>query len=284
VRRVADYTAAMAEKMAAMVGEALARLAPARLRVGKGRATFAVNRRNNREADVPALLAAGRPPGRAGGPAVPVSTVARADRGPAGSLEAIVFGSACHPTPLNFTSWCGDYPGFAQLDLERAHPGASAMFVNTCGGDQNPLPRRSVELCRRYGRSLADAVQDALKGPLRPVNPTLRSAFTYVDLPYLKVVDRGDLTAPARHANPVRAPWAARLLRQLDAGAVFPPSYPYPVHAWRLGDDTLFIGLGAEAVVDYALRFKREFGPGTWVCGYADDMISYIPSRRVWEE
>ena len=44
------------------------------------------------------------------------------------------------------------------------------------------------------------------------------------------------------------------------------------------------IGMGAETVVDYALRFKREFGPGTWVCGYADDMIAYIPSRRVWEE
>jgi hypothetical protein len=46
----------------------------------------------------------------------------------------------------------------------------------------------------------------------------------------------------------------------------------------------LMIGMGAESVVDYALRFKREFGPGTWVCGYADDMIAYIPSRRVWEE
>ena len=31
-------------------------------------------------------------------------------------------------------------------------------------------------------------------------------------------------------------------------------------------------------------RFKKEYGPGTWVCGYADDMISYIPSRRVWDE
>ncbi len=32
------------------------------------------------------------------------------------------------------------------------------------------------------------------------------------------------------------------------------------------------------------LKFKAEFGRGTWVMGYADDMISYIPSRRVWEE
>lgn len=42
--------------------------------------------------------------------------------------------------------------------------------------------------------------------------------------------------------------------------------------------------MGAEAVVDYALRFKVEFGRGTWVCGYRDDMIAYIPSRRVWAE
>lgn len=27
-----------------------------------------------------------------------------------------------------------------------------------------------------------------------------------------------------------------------------------------------------------------EFGPGTWVCGYANDMAGYIPSLRVCEE
>ena len=46
----------------------------------------------------------------------------------------------------------------------------------------------------------------------------------------------------------------------------------------------LVIGQGGESVVDYSLRFQREFGSGTWVMGYADDMIAYIPSRRVWEE
>ena len=35
-----------------MVGESLKNLAPANLQTGEGRATFAVNRRNNREADV----------------------------------------------------------------------------------------------------------------------------------------------------------------------------------------------------------------------------------------
>ena len=102
--------------------------------------------------------------------------------------------------------------------------------------------------------------------------------------PYLSVVSRAELAGLLQDSNPLRARWAARLLKQLDAGDKFESAYPYPIHAWRLGSEMLVIGMGAETVVDYALRFKREFGPGTWVCGYADDQIAYIPSRRVWEE
>jgi neutral ceramidase len=280
VELVEEYTSLMVEKVVAVVAKAVAALAPASLRIGEGKATFAVNRRNNREADVPDLLAQGKPLKGPVDHAVPVLTVTRPD----GSLQAVLFGYACHPTTLSFTTWCGDYPGFAQLELEANHPGATALFVNTCGGDQNPLPRRSVELCRRYGHALAAAVEEAMKQPLLPVSSSLRTAFETIELPYLKVVTREDLTAALQDDNAIRARWAARMLRKLEAGETFLPSYPYPVHAWRLGREMLLIGLGAEAVVDYALCFKREFGPGTWVCGYADDMIAYIPSRRVWEE
>ncbi|WP_254053953.1 neutral/alkaline non-lysosomal ceramidase N-terminal domain-containing protein [Singulisphaera sp. GP187] len=280
VKLVDEYTAAMVEKLVAVVGESLSRLAPARLGIGAGKATFAVNRRNNPEAKVPELLANGTPLVGPVDHSVPVLTV----MGPEGNLVAVLFGYACHPTTLSFTTWCGDYPGFAQLEVEQNHPGATALFVNTCGGDQNPLPRRSVELCERYGHLLATAVEDALKQPLKSISSGLRTAFEYVELPYLQVVTRKELIAAQADQSPIRARWATRMLRKLDAGETFAHSYPYPVHAWRLGKESLVIGLGAETVVDYALRFKREFGPGTWVCGYVDDMISYIPSRRVWEE
>lgn len=280
VALVQEYTAQMVTKCVALVGEALSKLAPARLQIGEGKTTFAVNRRNNAEAEVPRLLAEGKPLAGPVDHAVPVMTVTRPD----GKLDAVVFGYACHPTTLNFFTWCGDYPGFAQIAIEKNHPGTTAMFVNTCGGDQNPLPRRSVALCEKYGKMLADAVEEALKQPMKPVSPRLRSAFATVELPYLQVVTREELTALVQDSNAIRARWAARLLKKLEAGETFATSYPYPVHAWRLGSEMLVIGLGAEAVVDYALRFKRKFGPGTWVCGYVDDMIAYIPSRRVWEE
>lgn len=280
VELVEEYTSLMVTKVVALVGEALAKLKPARLQIGEGKATFAVNRQNNREDEVPALLAKGTPLAGPVDHAVPVMTMTRPD----GDLAAILFGYACHPTTLSFQQWCGDYPGFAQLELEEKHPGATAMFVNTCGGDQNPLPRRSVELCQKYGHQLAVGVEEVLKQPLKTVSTGLRTAFELIELPYLKAVTREDLRPLLQDGNAIRARWAARMLQKLDAGEKLPASYPYPVHAWQLGQEMLVIGQGAETVVDYALRFKKEFGPGTWVCGYADDMIAYIPSRRVWEE
>ncbi|MBM3995476.1 MAG: hypothetical protein FJ303_15175 [Planctomycetes bacterium] len=280
VKLVDEYTALMETRMVEMIGDALKAMRPATLRIGEGRTGFAVNRRNNREAEVADLLAKGTPLKGPVDHSVPVMTVTGAD----GKHVAIVFGYACHPTTLSFTKWCGDYPGFAQIAIENNHPGAAAMFVNTCGGDQNPLPRRKVELCEKYGHMLADAVQEALKKPMKTVTPGLRMAFEYVDLPYLDVMTRKELGTFAKDTNAIRKRWAERMLKKLDAGEKFESSYPYPIHAWRLGSEMLVIGTGAETVVDYALRFKAKYGPGTWVCGYTDDMISYIPSRRVWLE
>jgi hypothetical protein len=276
---IAEYTDLMVERTVEVIGKALENLAPARLQQGQGETTFAVNRRDNPEDEVPARRAAGTLQGAVDHD-VPVLTVTRPD----GELAAVLFGYACHPTTMSFTKLCGDYPGFAQVELEERHPEALAMFVNTCGGDQNPLPRRQLDLCQKYGHMLAVAVEEAMAGPLTPVTPGIRSAFELVDLPYVKVATREDLNEAVESNNEILSRWAKRMLKKLDAGETFESAYPYPVHAVQLGDEMLVIGQGAETVVDFALRFKEEYGPGTWVMGYSDDMISYIPSRRVWDE
>jgi len=287
---VAEYTDLMVDRTVQLLQDALSQLAPATLEHGEGQATFAVNRRNNREADVPDMMAKGIPLVGPVDHSVPVLKVTQRtstindNQSAEGKVVAILFGYACHPTTLSFTTWCGDYPGFAQIEIERAFPDAAAMFVNTCGGDQNPLPRRKVELCEEYGHRLAVGVLDALKQPLKPVSDGLRTAFRMIELPYLHVMSREELTMLAQDGNAIKARWATRLLKKLEAGQSFEHAAPYPLHAWSLGQEVRFIGMGAETVVDYALKFKAEFGPGTWVLGYSDDMLSYIPSRRVWEE
>src|SRR5690349_19016285 len=99
-------------------------------------------------------------------------------------------------------------------------------------------------------------------------------AFALLELPYLATITRRELGSFLQDSSAVRARWAARMLQKLDGGERLAGSYPYPVHAWQLGKEMLVIGQGAETVVDYALRFKKEFGPGTWVLGYTDDMIA----------
>jgi neutral ceramidase len=175
---VNEYSDWMEGEVVEAVGEALGGLRPGRLYKGEGSCTFAVNRRENTEADVPRLRAAGEPLKGVVDHAVPVLAV----RDGADELLAVLFGYACHPTTLSFNTWCGDYPGFAQANLEAAHPGVAAMFFNACGADQNPIPRRTLELAEQYGRMLSDGVEEVLSGPMRPVSAGLRTAFEFVDL------------------------------------------------------------------------------------------------------
>lgn len=277
---IAEYSTWMEDEVVEAVGEALRSLKPAQLLKGEGKCSFAVNRRENTEADVAKKLAEGKPLKGVVDHYVPVLAI----KGEGGKLLGVLFGYACHPTTLSFNTWCGDYPGFAQVNLEANHPGAAAMFFNACGADQNPIPRRKVEFCEQYGKMLSDAVEKVLSQPMQPVSTGLRSAFEFVDLAYDKLVTRETLLPVANGKSALHARWAKRMLKMIDEGATFPTSYPYPVQAWRIGNELLLIGIGGEAVVDYSLRFKREFGPKTWVCGYANDMAAYIPSRRVWEE
>ncbi|HEX8203910.1 MAG TPA: neutral/alkaline non-lysosomal ceramidase N-terminal domain-containing protein, partial [Isosphaeraceae bacterium] len=153
-RRVAAYTETLDEAIVGVVGRAIAALAPAELAWETGRADFAVNRRANAQAEAATL----RERIALQGPVdhdVPVLRVAGAD----GAVRAVVCGYACHCTVLNGYELSGDYAGFAQVALEEAHPGAVALFVAGCGGDQNPLPRGTVEHARGYGRQLAEAVE-----------------------------------------------------------------------------------------------------------------------------
>jgi neutral ceramidase len=103
-RQVADYSRWLEECILEVIDAAFSHLAPATLAAGSGAATFAVNRRNNREAEVPDLQAQGLPLRGPVDHRVPLLAV----RGEDGDLSAILFGYACHTTTLNDTLWCGD--------------------------------------------------------------------------------------------------------------------------------------------------------------------------------
>ncbi|WP_010582080.1 neutral/alkaline non-lysosomal ceramidase N-terminal domain-containing protein [Schlesneria paludicola] len=271
-----DYFKWLTAEIVSTIGEALKDLQPVTISRGIGSADFAVNRRTNREPDVPTL----REQNLLMGPVdhtVPVLAVYGMDD----KLKAVVFTYACHNTTLSFQKWCGDYAGFAQYELESKHPGATALFCMGCGADQNPLPRRTIELCEQYGKKLATAVESVLSAPRFAVRPKLESRHAFVKLKMDPFPEVSKLEKMAAEPVSYTQRWASRLLKLAQKGVPTSQEYDYPILVWRLGGDQLWITLGGEVVVDYALRLKGEFGDQTWVSAYTNDVMAYIPSKRV---
>jgi hypothetical protein len=276
---IEKYSAELEAKIVETVGKSLEDLSPARLSAGQGVTGFAVNRRNNPEGSVSKLIAEGTLKGPVDH-AVPVLAVSNSD----GKLRALLFGYACHNTVMAFNKWSGDYAGFAQISLEKSHTNLTAMFFMGCGGDQNPLPRRQLELAERYGNMLAAAVEEVLLTPLPALSPELKTTMEMVPLRFGEAPTEAELAKMTDDKSASARQWARRMLGELKAGRPFIRTYLYPMQAWRLGKSQLLLTLGGEPVVDYALRFKRQFGSTTWVAGYCNDVMTYIPSLRVLKE
>jgi len=187
-----------------------------------------------------------------------------------GKLVAVATGYACHATVLDGYEWSGDYPAYYQIEMEKAHPGAIAIFWAGCGADQNPLPRRSQELAEKYGKQLASAAEAVLAGPLTPVTGKLSTTYREIPLAFAQLPTHDDLVAQTKDTNKYIAMRAKMLLEEIDAGKPLSPTYPYPVQLWRLGNDLDWFFLGGEVVVDFALRTKSEqHGTKTWLAGYS---------------
>jgi hypothetical protein len=278
--RVKAYAATLHDRVRTCVERAVANLGPVELAVDVGRCGFAVNRRNNDQGKVPALRAS---IGLVGPDDhdVPVLRV----RNPDGSLRGIVFGYACHCTTMDDYQLSGDYAGYAQIGVETAHPGATALFWAGCGGDQNPLPRGTIELAQRYGRDLAAAVGEVVDRPMRPVAGPLSARYEEIALEFAPFPDHEGWAELAKSENRYEAARARAILERWDRAGPLPTTYPYPVQVWKLGEQLTWVFLGGEVVVDYAHRLKRNLGSGrTWVSAYCNDVMAYIPSLRVLKE
>ena len=294
------YAEALQGKLVDLVGRALKDLGPAQLSYVHGRAGVAMNRR------LPTERGYVNSP-NADGPVdhdVPVLLVT----GPDGKkMRAILFGYACHNTTLDFYQFCGDYAGFAQQYLEETHPGAVALFVAGCGGDQNPTPRRTLEWAKQHGRAVANGVEQALVSRPHPVRGPLKLALGEATLELSAPPSAEELKKQASSANKYESRHAQELLKDLEAGRTR-STYPYLVQVAQFGDDLTMVGLAGEVVVDYSLRLKKELAgprgeailassspvdkggtpspqaPAIWIAGYCNEVFGYVPSQRVLQE
>jgi neutral ceramidase len=254
-----------------VITEAIENLAPAKLFSGHGTAGFAINRRNLRDHnnngstdhDVPVLKVAA----------------------PDGRLMAVLFGYACHNTTIVDDNYLfnGDYAGFAQIELERNNPGAVALFLMGCGGDQNPHPRGTVALATKYGKELADAVQNTMAGKMKSLHTPMRTSYVKIALsfrPFNLAMYQKDVTGDNKFFQR-----RAKLMLEAYNKGWDVSKLNYPVQAIRFGNEFTILALSGEVVVDYSLKTKKEFAKeNIYVAGYCNEVTCYIPSKRVLKE
>jgi hypothetical protein len=275
--RMLGYRETFQDALVNVIGAALKDMAPATLSYGEGTAGFSMNRRSPSPTGVKnAPYAAGPVDHR-----VPVVKVM--DR--AGKVRAILFGYACHNTTLGADiyrfNW--DYAVYAQAALEKEHPGATALFMTLCAGDQNPYPRGLVAQAQQHGEELAQAVEKVLGGALTPVTGPIATTYSQTPL-QLAPKTRADFEKELKDPVPGNVRRAAMMLKKLDANETI-DKLAYPIAAVRFGHSLTLLALGGEVTVDYALRMQREYqGVPFFVAGFSYEVMSYIPSARVLKE
>lgn len=275
--RAEEYTAELAEMLFQVVDMAVKDLAPGTLHWGVGEAGFAKNRRaygtggvsndfnpiGPVDHDVPVLMA----------------------RGADGAVRGILFGYACHNTTLSIQEFNGDYAGFAQLAVEKVFPGATALFAQGCGGDQNPLPRREVILAEKYGMELGAAVSSVGNDPMVEVSGPISARYKTIPLALSTPPTKEEVEAQLASTDVYIQRRAKKLKRIYEEKGELPTTVPYVVQVIKLGDDVQITALSGEVTVDYSLLIKYHYPrEKQFVMGYSNDCPAYIPSLRVLRE
>ncbi|MCD2422473.1 hypothetical protein LQ567_06840 [Niabella pedocola] len=261
---ITQYTEQLTQKLKDLAVAALNNRKPALVSWGQGQAQFASNRRTK---DGPVDLA------------LPILKITD----PGGALKAVFLNYACHGTTLGGEEHKihGDWIAEAHRVIEARHPGATALIALGCAGDANPAPRGSRENMQQHGKEIADNIDKLLTAQLQPLYTPPSGTMQWIQLPFSKVPSAAELVEWTKDPS-VKGYYARLALERLERGEAIPAVVDYPFQVWNFDNKMAMVNLAGEVVVDYSIRLKDRYGAERlWVNAYANDVPSYIASRRV---
>jgi Neutral/alkaline non-lysosomal ceramidase, N-terminal len=309
--RSIEWERALPAKIVAAIVDANARLEPAVIKAGRGRFTLGTNRRLLRP-DGSIQLAANY--AGVADPEVSVLGAFRPDR----SAISVILNYPCHGVVLceDNLDYSRDYAGFAMDKIEgvlaKSGRAPVAIFLQGATGNIDPRSRGSFDVAAGEGKRMADAALGALASAppiesapiltrrvalnlkLKRLDDALATARNYVAQTELSLArHRGgdgfqgkrlsDHRAQAREALGVLAALeeANRRDRRVNLERRELATHMTIV---TIGD-LAFVGLPGEAFVEFGLALKANpFFAQTFVVGYCNDLIGYIPTRAAYPE
>ena len=277
-----EYSKWLKTKMIIAADHALQTLSPSTLSWSEDVANFAMNRRENPEK----FSALRKAAGTMRGPIdyrVPVLIIRDQTTQ---IIKGLLVSYACHNTTLSYYKWNGDYAGYAQLELEKRHPGSTVLFAIGCGGDVNPNPRGTEAFAIQHGKALADAADRAITKLNHSISGNFSSSLEDIKLHFLKKPTEEKIASELTKNQPAKEmhqAWATVIEKQLKNKGDDILTYDYPIQTWKIGN-LMWAGLGGEAVCEYGLKLRANYPGNLWVFSYCNDVMAYIPNERILKE
>jgi hypothetical protein len=284
-----DWLAKLEQQIAETVVRAAQKLQPAKLGYGIGIADINLDRR---EKIIPAHSA---------GVVDKSLGVIKIER-PDGEPLAIILNYTCHAVVQaeKNRSFSADFPGVASQYIESNYPSEPVvLYFNGACGNINPVIRGGTwedvaHLGEIVGKeavyilnSIAGSETLQLSAISRKIElqlkiPTIAGIEHELDLFRERAVELAETEAVAQKGVTAMIWWAEETLDILKQGKQ-PESIPLEIQVLKLGDLNL-VGIGAEVFCEIGLNIKKQAGSPTFVIGYANHDIGYIPTRKAFEE
>ena len=265
--------------LADLVKDAVGKLEPATLRVGRAPVQVGYNRRIMNDEGY--IVMAPNPEGSV----VPwIDVLGAYDAN--GDIIAVLFSHAAHPVIVHWSSeeMGADFPGYAVehlrnfLDLK---PKSILLFAQGCAADINGYPLRGgFDACDVAGFTLAFATHQALKTAKEIPAAPLKACSKLVNLPFR------DPPSVAECEQLIEEfPDDERYVALLEVAKSGEKRFlPFPISAFAVGDALCFLSVSHELFSEYQL-FADETSPfsHTFVFGYTNGSEVYIATRAAYE-
>jgi len=182
-----------------------------------------------------------------------------------GAPLAMLLNYTAHPVvAMLLPHVSADYPGAVTALVERELPGAVCLFTNGCCGNVN-----TVKVATNFDdvRAIGATLGRAALGKLRELKPLADTTIAH---------HSAELTLMPRECPPAKTPVLLRLAKKLAEGPL-----RAEVQAMRLGPVS-WVSLPGEPFVETG--FALKVAGATFVPGYANGYLGYLPIRRAYDE
>ena len=292
-----DWLAKLEQQIASVIIEANQNLQPVKLGFGIGQADINLDRRAKKDLTLPAGI-------------VDKSLGVIKVEHLSGEPLAVVLNYTCHAVVRAEKNryFSADFPGMASDYVASNYPNEPVvLYFNGACGNVNPIIRGGTwddvtQLGETVGKEAVKVIDSISTTDAIPLSTVMQNVELQLKIPTIAGIeheletyrDKAVEIAQSNKEAPLgtdaitqRGPaamiwWAEETLDILKQGKQ-PESIPLEIQVLKLGE-LILVGIGAEVFCEIGLNIKKQAGSPTFIIGYANHDIGYIPTRKAFEE